>query len=319
MHYGLESRTTIRMSFKYHFLLSIIKDQIKELGTTERQVCLDAGIGVDSVRTIRRNSAPKGTTLKALGKTLNIAPQVLFDAANLDDWLSRFVENIEPTPDQLLRLSEFIDKDDLKQLLTPEELETHVFGSNSREAFRAMLDGRTIDVPTEFQDSIETRSSDDAVYVSDSSWSVPEIDVRGGAGGGGTMETQLVTTDEYGNNFSTDDVKDLWGIPDYYLNEELRLRRQAARIVEVRGDSMSPTLESGDRVMVDTSDLNPSPPGIFAVWDGFGLVIKRVELLHMSDPPTIRISSDNARHEPFERTIDEIKIVGRIVWRATRL
>ena len=52
---------------------------------------------------------------------------------------------------------------------------------------------------------------------------------------------------------------------------------RAATFVTIDGDSMEPVLSTGDRIMVDTSQRVPVPPGIFVIWDGMGLVAKRVE------------------------------------------
>ena len=40
---------------------------------------------------------------------------------------------------------------------------------------------------------------------------------------------------------------------------------------------MEPLVSSGDWIMVDVSRNLPSPPGIFVIWDGLGLVAKRIE------------------------------------------
>lgn len=90
-------------------------------------------------------------------------------------------------------------------------------------------------------------------------------------------------------------------------------------IDEVRGDSMQGTLWPGQRVMVDLRDRKPSPPGIFMVWDGMGMVLKRVELVPGSDPPTIRLTSDNPKYATYERTVDEAQICGRVIGLWTRL
>jgi phage repressor protein C with HTH and peptisase S24 domain len=52
------------------------------------------------------------------------------------------------------------------------------------------------------------------------------------------------------------------------------------------------------------------PPGV----DGMGLVVKRLEHVPMSDPPRVRIISDNPHYTPYECTADEINIVGRVRW-----
>ena len=147
---------------------------------------------------------------------------------------------------------------------------------------------------------------------------IPEIDARAGAGGGGLAGTGVKPGGD-GSTVSEDEVKANWGLPEEYVRGELHVRPSDAYIIEVRGDSMSPTLLPGDRTMVDTSERTPSPPGVFAIWDGFGVVAKRVEIVPNSDPVVLRIKSDNPNHDDYERTIDEVSVIGRIIWVARRI
>lgn len=128
---------------------------------------------------------------------------------------------------------------------------------------------------------------------------IDELDVQAGAGGGLLAEQENVLWQ--------------WEMP----HEVLPGQEEYLKILRVKGDSMEPTLFSGQRVVVDISDLTPSPPGVFIVWDGIGLVAKRIELLPNSDPLTVRIKSDNSQYDPYERTLDEAYIRGRVVafWR----
>lgn len=82
---------------------------------------------------------------------------------------------------------------------------------------------------------------------------------------------------------------------------------------------MEPTLQPGDKVIVDLARTTPSPPGVFAVHDGLALVAKRLEYIEGSDPPMVRISSDNGRYDAYKRTVDEVRVVGRIMGRWQRL
>ncbi len=56
---------------------------------------------------------------------------------------------------------------------------------------------------------------------------------------------------------------------------------------------------------------------MFVVWDGLGLVVRRVAMLAHGDPARVTITSDNPKYEPNERTIDEAYIRGRVIgqWR----
>lgn len=147
---------------------------------------------------------------------------------------------------------------------------------------------------------------------------IPEIDIRAGMGGGGEAPPHYVP-DGNGGMAVADDVCGEWTLPDYYLRSELRVAPSEARIIEVQGDSMAPTIASGERVMVNMDDTKPSPGGVFCIWDGIGIVVKRLEYVPYSDPPIIKIKSDNPAHDDYERTADEVKIVGRIIWAARRL
>lgn len=150
---------------------------------------------------------------------------------------------------------------------------------------------------------------------------ISEIAVVGGAGLGGEAILENFT-DANGNTLSSDAVLGRWGFPDEYLTE-LRIEPNDVRIIEISGDSMrrpdGTGLHSGDRVMVWLKDRNPTPPGIFALWDGFGIVVKRLERIPKSDPPAIRLISDNPVHTPYELTGEEVNIIGRLIWTARRL
>lgn len=50
------------------------------------------------------------------------------------------------------------------------------------------------------------------------------------------------------------------------------------------------------------------------LFDGIGLVAKRLEHVPNSDPPSVRIISSNKEYEAYVRTIEETNIVGRVVW-----
>ena len=147
---------------------------------------------------------------------------------------------------------------------------------------------------------------------------IPEIDVRAGAGMGGESILENFT-DDGKDIVSAEADRGYWQMPAEYLAAEIRVRRGQVRIIEVIGDSMKPTLESGDRVMVNMADKTPSPPGIFALFDGLGPVVKRIEHIPNSDPVSVRIISDNAHHTAYDRTAEEVNIIGRVVWFARRL
>jgi phage repressor protein C with HTH and peptisase S24 domain len=118
-------------------------------------------------------------------------------------------------------------------------------------------------------------------------------------------------------------IEEKEGEPYYFRKNWVRDRLNAnpaeLRMIFIEGDSMEPTLCHGDMILVDITRKNPSPPGIFVLFDGFGLVAKRIEFLSHSNPPSIRILSDNPQYLPYDRAVAETNIIGRVVWFAREM
>ncbi len=132
---------------------------------------------------------------------------------------------------------------------------------------------------------------------------IDELDVRASAGDGLTGDSEKVVAE--------------WQLPSEVVRYHSSAPASDLRFITVLGDSMEPTLQPGQRVLVDTGDRTPTPPGIFVVWDGLGLVVKRVQALAHSEPMRVRITSDNPKYEGYERTLAEAYIQGRVIgqWR----
>lgn len=198
--------------------------------------------------------------------------------------------------------------------------------------------------------------SDDILYASstnkeytyeDPESSILEIDVYGGCGNASGASI-VNTTDQYGNTISRDSIKDYWDVSTGFLNDvsydynaeqtpsqrvkdswripveylnEMNVQTKHVYIIEALGDSMYPTISTGDKVIIDTSAKGriPSPAGIYAIWDGLGVAIKRIELIPNSEPQTIKIISDNPKHSTYERCLDECRIIGRVAGVIKRL
>ncbi len=63
----------------------------------------------------------------------------------------------------------------------------------------------------------------------------------------------------------------------------------------------------------------PVPPGIFVIWDGMGLVAKRIEHVPHSEPPRVVLKSLNPEYDSYERSVEEVRVVGRAVWVSRKL
>ncbi|SOB86533.1 Peptidase S24-like [Sphingomonas guangdongensis] len=90
--------------------------------------------------------------------------------------------------------------------------------------------------------------------------------------------------------------------------ERLGVAAADAGIFPVAGDSMYPTLQDGDRILVDRGRRQPGPAGaIWVIRVGDALFVKRLARagLHW------RIISDNAAEE--QRPAAEVTVLGRVV------
>ena len=134
---------------------------------------------------------------------------------------------------------------------------------------------------------------------------VPLFEVSAAAGGGRTGEEPASSA--------------VLSFPPSLLRQITAAPANGLRLISISGDSMAPTLEHGDMVMIDTNRTIPSPPGIFILDDGVGLVAKRVDAIPNTRPQMLRLSSDNPAYSNYQRRIDEVRILGRVVWFARSL
>ena len=150
--------------------------------------------------------------------------------------------------------------------------------------------------------------------------SVPFFDVRAAAGGG-AMPPDLSNSANSANSYSQDNAGNPEVLPPIGLSFPSSLLRRitsapaaSLQLITVSGDSMDPTLADGDLVMIDTARKQPSPPGIFILDDGVGLVAKRADAVPNTTPPMLRLSSDSPAYSNYQRRLDEVHIIGRVIW-----
>jgi phage repressor protein C with HTH and peptisase S24 domain len=82
-------------------------------------------------------------------------------------------------------------------------------------------------------------------------------------------------------------------------------------LMEIEGDSMSPTFEDGDTALIDLTKRTFKPGKLFAIGVGDIIQVKRLSII---PPGIIRILSDNHMYRPEEIQPDELRIIGRPIW-----
>lgn len=139
--------------------------------------------------------------------------------------------------------------------------------------------------------------------LSDDTVMIQLLPTFAGMGGGGTGEGDAGTI-----AFSRDLVE-----------RELRSKPDRLLAMVAEGNSMEPDFRGGDQILVDTTRTSFAQPGAFCLWDGDGHVIKFLERLPDTDPPRVRVVSANNIYQAHERLVDEVRIIGRVVWYGRRV
>ncbi|TCU61568.1 phage repressor protein C with HTH and peptisase S24 domain [Novosphingobium sp. PhB57] len=93
------------------------------------------------------------------------------------------------------------------------------------------------------------------------------------------------------------------------------LRPEMLSAIVVSGDSMEPVLRDGDEILVDR-DWRPLRDGIHVVRLDDTVLVKRLEAGRAG---RIALLSDNPAYRPIECDLQEIEVIGRVVWKGGRI
>jgi phage repressor protein C with HTH and peptisase S24 domain len=155
-------------------------------------------------------------------------------------------------------------------------------------------------------EAAETETAEDpplGTGKTDTSVMIKLLPTFAGMGAGGTGEG-----DEGRISFSRD-----------LIENELRIPPAQLLAMVAEGNSMEPDFRGGDQILVDTRRRSLAQPGAFCLWDGDGHVIKFLQKVQGSEPQKVRVISANGVYEPEERLLDEINLIGRVVWFGRRV
>ena len=135
---------------------------------------------------------------------------------------------------------------------------------------------------------------------------ISEMEVEAAAGPGALNEEFAVE-------------KARWYLPEGMIRHEADANPEGLRILRLRGNSMEPEMSAGDRLVVDTARRIPATGEMAVLWDGNGLVVKRIETVREPGPPRLRLISTNPDYAPYTCLAQEAHIVGRVLWSIRRV
>ena len=128
----------------------------------------------------------------------------------------------------------------------------------------------------------------------------PILDVQASAGFGAVAASENAQT--------------RFGFDERWLRSLTSAKSATLSIVRVMGDSMEPTLNEGDEVLVDASDhASRLRDGIYVLRADDTLVVKRVAIKPGGNQ--ITIASDNPAYPTWhDMERSEVHVVGRVIW-----
>jgi hypothetical protein len=142
--------------------------------------------------------------------------------------------------------------------------------------------------------------------------SSPEVDARAGAGRG-QLGVEVAVEGWSGHR-----VVDEWVIAPTFL-QEVRGAPGMIWVLPVIGNSMEPLFTTNDRVMVDTRHRVAKPDGVYVIDNGHGPEVKELQLVRGSSPPRVRIISVNPSFEPETQPLDQVRVIGRVCGRISKM
>ncbi len=100
------------------------------------------------------------------------------------------------------------------------------------------------------------------------------------------------------------------------LAKDLGINKNRTEMIFAQGDSMLPTIEGGDSLLVDLSKTKIHDGKIYCVRIDGQLYAKRLQKI---PPTTIRVVSDNEKYRSFEvdlsKNIDfDFEVIGEVCW-----
>ncbi|MBI3451473.1 MAG: helix-turn-helix transcriptional regulator, partial [Rhodospirillales bacterium] len=117
----------------------------------------------------------------------------------------------------------------------------------------------------------------------------------------------------------SEQIVDYLAFKETWIREHLGLNPRLLLVLEALGDSMRPTIEDGDILLIDISEQHVRDNSIYVLVFGDELVVKRVERLRDG---SVKIKSDNPAYgvetvPPGE--VEKLWVVGRVRWSGGRV
>lgn len=122
-----------------------------------------------------------------------------------------------------------------------------------------------------------------------------------------------------GRNVQSEQVVDFVSFKEEWVQNFLRVPRENLALLSVKGDSMNPTLNDGDMILVDLRADRIDDSAIYVLEFDDALLVKRIQ---RKLDGSVVIKSDNHLYEPEvlqKGRAEALRIIGRVVWSGRRM
>ncbi len=124
-------------------------------------------------------------------------------------------------------------------------------------------------------------------------------------------QSQKNLQDRASNNTQTE--QEPWIIPEQIIQKHVEASPDQIKIYQIKENLMAPEYNKGEHVLVDSTDMVPSPPGVFIVSDGFGYLIRSCEMVAGSKPAKVKITAHADNFTAQILMLEDFDIIGRVV------
>ncbi len=117
-----------------------------------------------------------------------------------------------------------------------------------------------------------------------------------------------------GAHGAEDEARPYFAFDPQWLKHLTAAPAEALSMIKVQGDSMAPTLNDGDDILLDTSRCGqPLRDGIYVLRVDDSLLVKRLAVHPLGKRVTVQ--SDNPAYPDWpDCTLDTIHCIGRVIW-----
>jgi len=122
-----------------------------------------------------------------------------------------------------------------------------------------------------------------------------------------------------GRHIESEQIVDFVSFKEDWVQNFLRVPRKDLALLTVKGDSMNPTLNDGDMILVDLRASRIEDSAIYVLEFEDALLVKRIQ---RKLDGSVVIKSDNQAYEPEilpKERVESVRIVGRVVWSGRRM